>query len=140
LADRREDVVPLMEHFRRQFAKHHRKSVDRFSPAVRRKFFEFDWPGNVRQLRNAVETMVVLDGDGILDIDDLPPEMAGSKPPPAASSRGLDHLVGQPWEAYEKHAIQETLRITDGNREEAARILQIGARTLYRKLEKYQIS
>jgi two-component system response regulator HydG len=139
LAARREDIVPLMEHFRRHFAKHHRQNVDRFSPTVRRKFFEFPWPGNVRQLRNAVETMVVLDGDGILDSDDLPPEMAAAKPASAQSGNGLDPLVGQPLDAYEKHAIQETLKLTNGNREEAARILSIGARTLYRKLEKYDI-
>jgi two-component system response regulator HydG len=48
--------------------------------------------------------------------------------------------VGQPLDAYEKHAIQETLKLTNGNREEAARILCIGARTLYRKLEKYGIN
>ncbi len=58
--------------------------------------------------------------------------------PPAG--RGLDHLIGQPLDAYEKHAIVETLKLTNGNREEAARILGIGARTLYRKLEKYEIS
>ncbi len=141
LAQRPEDIVPLMEHFRRQFTKHHRKNVDRFSPAVRTRFFAFDWPGNVRQLRNAVETMVVLDMDGVLDIDDLPPELADApadvKP---AGRNGLDHLIGQPLDAYEKHAIAETLKLTNGNREEAARILCIGARTLYRKLEKYGIS
>ncbi len=133
------DIVPLMEHFRRQFAKHHRKSVERFSPDVRCRFFEFHWPGNVRQLRNAVETMVVLDGDEILGVDDLPPELAGPKPPGSVVPQGLDHLVGQPLDAYEKHAIQETLKLTNGNREEAARMLCIGARTLYRKLEKYGI-
>jgi two-component system response regulator HydG len=139
LAQRPEDIVPLMEHFRRQFARHHRKKVDRFSPVVRTRFFSFDWPGNVRQLRNAVETMVVLDIDGVLDVDDLPPELADVRPRPSASP-GLDHLLGQPLDAYEKHAIAETLKLTNGNREEAARILQIGARTLYRKLEKYELS
>ena len=97
LADRREDIVPLMEHFRRQFAKHHRKNVDRFSPDVRRRFFEFHWPGNVRQLRNAVETMVVLDGDGILDVDDLPPELAGPKPPGSAVPQGWTIWWVSPW-------------------------------------------
>jgi two-component system response regulator HydG len=139
LAQRPEDIVPLMEHFRRQFARHHRKKVDRFSPVVRTRFFSFDWPGNVRQLRNAVETMVVLDIDGVLDVDDLPPELADVRPRPSASP-GLDHLLGQPLDAYEKHAIAETLKLTNGNREEAARILRIGARTLYRKLEKYELS
>jgi two-component system response regulator HydG len=140
LAERPEDIVPLMEHFRRVFAKHHRKNVERFSPEVRTRFFTFHWPGNVRQLRNAVETMVVLDIDGTLDVDDLPPELADSSPPAPLTSGGLDHLIGQPLEAYEKYAIAETLKLTNGNREEAARILCIGARTLYRKLEKYELS
>ncbi|MFO7901194.1 MAG: sigma-54-dependent transcriptional regulator [Planctomycetota bacterium] len=140
LASRPEDIVPLMEDFRRQFAKHHRKNTERFSPAVRRRFFSFDWPGNVRQLRNAVETMVVLDIDGVLDIDDLPPELADARPREGPASGGLDHLIGQPLDTYEKHAIGETLKLTNGNREEAARILNIGARTLYRKLEKYGLS
>jgi two-component system response regulator HydG len=139
LADRREDIVPLMEHFRKQYAAHHQKRVPRFSPAVRRQFFAFDWPGNVRQLRNAVETMVVLDVDGVLDTDDLPPEFMKSKPEPVVTPRGLDPLMGQPLHAYEKHAIEETLKLTNGNREEAAKMLGIGARTLYRKLEKYGI-
>ena len=139
LAGRPEDIVPLMEHFRRQFAKHHRKNIDRFSAAVRSRFFAFPWPGNVRQLRNAVETMVVLDMDGILDVDDLPPELADVQPVDAPSGDGLDHLMGQPLGAYERHAIAETLKLTNGNREEAARLLQIGVRTLYRKLEKYAI-
>ncbi len=140
LAERREDVAPLMEHFRRQFARHHRKSVERFSLEVRRRFFDFHWPGNVRQVRNAVETMVVQDVDGILDVDDLPPELTGPRPAGPSAAQGLDHLVGQPLDAYEKHAIQVTLKLTHGNREEAARILCMGARTLYRKLEKYGIS
>jgi two-component system response regulator HydG len=140
LAERREDVVPLMEHFRKQFTKKHCKNVDRFSAAVRREFFSYDWPGNVRQLRNAVETMVVLDVDGILDVDDLPPELAESQPSEnALSGDVLGHLVGQPLEAYERYAVQETLKLTNGNREETARILGIGARTLYRKLEKYDL-
>ncbi len=140
LAQRQEDIVPLMEHFRRQFSKHHRKSVERFSPAVRARFFAFHWPGNVRQLRNAVETMVVLDIDGVLDVDDLPPELADARTPVVPASKGLEHLIGQPLDEYERHAITETLKLTNGNREEAARILCIGARTLYRKLEKYGIS
>jgi two-component system response regulator HydG len=139
LAERREDIVPLMEHFRRQFAKHHRKSVERFSADVRRRFFEFHWPGNVRQLRNAVETMVVLDGDAVLDVDDLPPELAVAPQAAPTEPACLDPFVGQPLDAYERHAIEQTLKLTNGNREEAARILGIGVRTLYRKLEKYAL-
>ena len=76
----------------------------------------------------------------MLDVDDLPPELADVPSRPAESApRAWTTLVGQPLDAYEKRAIEQTLKLTNGNREEAARILGIGARTLYRKLEKYGI-
>ena len=95
----------------------------------------------MRQLRNAVETMVVLDIDGMLDLDDLPPELADVAEPPAAAiavGGGPLELIGRTMDDIERWAIEETLKLTSGNREEAAKILGIGARTLYRKLEKYQ--
>ena len=137
LRERREDIVPLTDHFRKQFAKHHQKPVRGISPVVTRKFFAYDWPGNVRQLRNAVETMVVLDADGVLDVDDLPPELVDIEEAPAAVDPAPMGLVGQTMDEIEKWAIDQTLKLTNGNREETARILGIGARTLYRKLDKY---
>ena len=137
LRERREDIVPLTDHFRKQFSKHHQKAVRGVSPEVTRKFFAYDWPGNVRQLRNALETMVVLDTDGLLNADDLPPELADVEESSATSLEGPAGLVGQPMDAIEKWAIEQTLKLTNGNREETARILGIGARTLYRKLDKY---
>jgi two-component system response regulator HydG len=138
LHERREDIVPLADHFRRQFAKRHHKAIRGISAAVTRRFFGFDWPGNVRQLRNVVETMVVLDMDGLLDVDDLPPELSDVQEaggPPAGG--GPLELVGRPFEDIERWAIEQTLKLANGNREETARILGIGARTLYRKLDKY---
>ena len=107
--------------------------------AVMRRFFDYDWPGNVRQLRNVVENMVVLDIDEVLDLDDLPPdlEVAESKEIDASVNEGPGNLIGCPMDVIERWAITETLKLTNGNREEAARILGIGARTLYRKLDKY---
>ncbi|MFO0817545.1 MAG: sigma-54 dependent transcriptional regulator [Pirellulales bacterium] len=139
LRERREDIVPLVDHFRKLFSRRHHKQVKGISPAVSRALFAYAWPGNVRQLRNAVETMVVLDSDGVLDVDDLPPELVETQEAPAAPPPGLSGLVGRPMEDFERYAIEETLKLTSGNREEAARVLDIGARTLYRKLEKYKL-
>ncbi|GIW96891.1 MAG: sigma-54-dependent Fis family transcriptional regulator [Pirellulaceae bacterium] len=145
LRERREDIVPLMDHFRKLFVKRHGKLASGFSPAVTQRFYNYDWPGNIRQLRNFVETMVVLDTDGRLDVDDLPPELsrpdddsmpAVTTPDATEAARGA--LIGKSMEDIERWAIEETLKLTGGNREEAARILQIGARTLYRKLDKYR--
>jgi two-component system response regulator HydG len=139
LRERREDIVPLLDHFRRQFVKRHGKPVKGVSPTVSRKFFTYDWPGNVRQLRNAVETMVVLDTDGILDVDDLPPELADVEEHAADTAAAEPvGLIGQSLDDIERWAIEQTLKLTNGNREETARILGIGARTLYRKLDKYK--
>jgi two-component system response regulator HydG len=145
-----EDIIPLMDHFRKQFIKRHSKPQCNFSPAVTRRFYGYEWPGNIRQLRNFVETMVVLDTDGLLDLNDLPPELSEeddfapstSTQPPVAShglpSVGDSTLIGRSMGEIERWAIEETLKLTAGNREEAAKILNIGARTLYRKLDKYR--
>lgn len=151
LRERPDDVIPLMDHFRKFFIKRHGKPQCNFSPAVTRRFYGYEWPGNIRQLRNFVETMVVLDTDGLLDINDLPPELsqpsdfsesAQSRSAPSSESNlpgvGDSTLIGRTMAEIERWAIEETLKMTAGNREEAAKVLSIGARTLYRKLDKYR--
>ena len=138
LVDRRDDIPILIEYFVRQFSAQHGKQVRGMSPAARQKFLAYQWPGNVRQLRNAVESMVVVDIDGLLDLDDLPEELAGPPPqPPDAASASLVSLVGKPLEEIEKLFIAETLRFNGGNRELTAQQLGIGQRTLYRKIKQY---
>lgn len=146
LRDRRDDVIPLMDHFRKMFLRRYEKPASHFSPAVTKRFFAYDWPGNIRQLRNFVETMVVLDTDGVLGEDDLPPELIEESislgpigtPTRIPSEITESALIGQPLATIEKWAIEETLRLTGGNREEAAKVLGIGARTLYRRLDQYK--
>ncbi len=154
LRERTDDVIPLMDHFRKMFIKRHGKPSCNFTPAVTRRFYGYHWPGNIRQLRNFVETMVVLDTDGSLDVNDLPPELSqesdfntiAAGPDSAGNTSdggplpgaGDSSLIGRTMSDIERWAIEETLRMTAGNREEAARILSIGARTLYRKLDKYK--
>lgn len=146
LRERPEDIVPLMDHFRKLFIRRHGKPQCTFAPAVTRRFYSYEWPGNIRQLRNFVETMVVLDTDGVLDLDDLPPELTredDSQPASQEAAPGLpggqdSSLIGRSMAEIEQWAIEETLKLTAGNREEAAKILSIGARTLYRKLDKYK--
>jgi len=142
LRDRLEDVVPLMDYFRKFFLRRHDKPAAHFTPAVTKRFFSYDWPGNVRELRNFVETMVVLDTDGKLDLDDLPPELADDAFEDLADAQlpiqGDSNLIGQSLSVIERWAIEETLKLTNDNRDEAAKILQIGARTLYRRLDHYK--
>ena len=139
LRERRDDIVPLVDHFRKQCNQRHNKEVASVTPAVTRRFYAYDWPGNIRQLRNIVESMVVLDIDGVLDVDDLPPDFEGGGEGLPANAFGPADLVGQPMSQIEKWAYQQTLALTNGNREEAARILGVGARTVYRKLKEYEL-
>ncbi len=140
LRERSQDIPILIDYFIKQFT----TATANKSKACRRprakKLLAFDWPGNVRQLRNVVESMVVVDYDGLLDLDDLPEELGDGAPPPAESSpASLTAMVGKPLEELEKLFITETLRFTAGNREEAANMLGIGERTLYRKIKEYGI-
>ncbi|HUY87738.1 MAG TPA: sigma-54 dependent transcriptional regulator [Pirellulales bacterium] len=140
LVDRSQDIPLLIEHFIRQFSKRHDKAIKSVSTAARRRLMAYDWPGNVRELRNMIESMVVVDFDGVLDVDDLPRELVDQAEPGAEpSSDHLSGLVGKPLAEIEKLFIAETLAMTGGNREEAAHILGIGERTLYRKIKEYQL-
>jgi two-component system response regulator HydG len=138
LVERSADIPILIDYFIRQFAAQHGKQIRGMSAPARHKLLSYDWPGNVRQLRNVVESMVVVDYDGLLDSDDLPEELGGAAEPagePATAS--LMALAGKPLTEVERLFIVETLRLTAGNREEAAKMLGIGERTLYRKIKEY---
>ena len=140
LVERSQDIPLLIEHFIKQFAKRHEKPIKSMSTAARRRLMAFDWPGNVRQLRNVMESMVVVDYDGVLDVDDMPAELAGAptrRPTPAPTDLGS--LIGKPLTEVERLCIAETLKLTGGNREEAAEMLGIGERTLYRKIKEYKL-
>ncbi|HWB01124.1 MAG TPA: sigma-54 dependent transcriptional regulator [Pirellulales bacterium] len=141
LVERSEDIPLLIEHFIKLFAKRHDKTIKSMSTPARRRLMAYDWPGNVRQLRNVIESMVVVDVDGVLDLDDLPLELVEPSTAPLAASTTIDNslgaLVGRPMADVEHLFIAETLRATGGNREEAAAMLGIGERTLYRKIKEF---
>ena len=138
LRERKEDIPLLVDHFLKFFTTSHEKTIRGYSPTVRRVLTNFGWPGNVRELRNVIESMVVVDMDGMLDVDDLPDELAGSIGP-LADDISRDGLVGKSMLDIERHFITETLRASGGNREEAAKTLGIGERTLYRKIKEFNL-
>jgi two-component system response regulator HydG len=102
---------------------------------TRRVLMAYPWPGNVRQLHNVIENMIVLAGGEKLSVEDLPAEVY--KPPQEAARGQLDHLAGVSIEEAEKELIRNTIKMVNGNREAAANILGIGERTLYRKIKEY---
>jgi len=94
------------------------------------------WAGNIRELRNTVQRMVVLTDGPTLTLKDVPRDLRGYDSSEAAVG-GEAALAGRTMEDIECEAIRETLKMTGGNRKAAADLLQIGERTLYRKIEKF---
>lgn len=141
LRSRREDIPLLIDFFLKEFTASHGKTVKAITPATRKALTAYPWPGNVRELKNAIESMVVIDSDGVLDVDDLTEDVQTVAPvkPEAGSSAVGANLIGQKLVDVEKFYITETLKLTKGNREEASRLLDIGERTLYRKIKEYGI-
>lgn len=140
LRERREDIPLLAVHFMREFNQLHGKHSNLVAEPVRKAMALYDWPGNVRELRNFIESMVVLDVDGVLNIDDVQEGDILHKIQPAGTgSNQASHLIGKPLSEVERYFIEQALILTDGNREEASRMLGIGERTLYRVIQDWKL-
>ncbi|NUN49167.1 MAG: sigma-54-dependent Fis family transcriptional regulator [Candidatus Brocadiae bacterium] len=138
LRTRQSDIAILIDHFIREFAQQHGRRIEGITPAARALLLGWRWPGNVRELRNSIEAMVVLARDPILDVKDVPEEIQQRRDGGGApAGGGVPSMVGMKLEQAEVELIRATLAMVKGNREEAARILGIGERTLYRKLKEY---
>ncbi len=142
LRERREDIPRIVRHAIARYANElakDRPPPDISEPAMLR-LTAYDWPGNVRQLLNVVQNMVVMalgGSDHTLDLKHIPQEVSTPDTDDAAEGGSGASLAGTSLETLEKRAIRETLRLTGGNREQAAKLLGIGERTLYRKLKEY---
>ncbi|MCD6417047.1 MAG: sigma-54-dependent Fis family transcriptional regulator [Planctomycetes bacterium] len=138
LRQRQGDIPLLLDYFTRQFSERYEKPIQGFTPAVRKLLFRYHWPGNVRELRNCVEHMLVTTTDDVLGEADLP-EYLLQQSDELIEEPALASLAGQPLETIERLHIARTLELVDGNRERASDLLGIGERTLYRKIQKYNL-
>jgi len=137
LRDRREDIPPLIQHFIAEANARHGKNVTGITPEAVRLLVRYNWPGNVRQLANVIGQMVVLADGDMLDADDITdPAIRGATEIVPVVQPGLSTPTLR---EIEKLAIQAALRQHKGNRELAARQLDIGVRTLYRKLKEFNL-
>ena len=134
LRERREDIPLLIDSFVQEFSKQHGRKITHMTPKAREILIRQEWPGNVRQLRNAIESMVVVGRDEVLDVDDLPYDLA-----PVAAQPATTLAAGMTIEDAERRLIAGTLESTKGNRAEASKLLGIGERTLYRKIKEYNM-
>ncbi len=140
LRERREDIPLLSARFIKEFNELHGKHVTSITEPVRRAMATYDWPGNVRELRNFIESMVVLDADGVLGLDDVQEgDILKKVPLGDGPVSGPSSLVGRPLSEVERYYIEQALQLTGSKREEAAKMLGIGERTLYRVIKDWDL-
>jgi two-component system response regulator HydG len=157
LSKRRDDILPLADFFRKQANKKNGRKVKGFSQELRRWMLDENWKGNVRQLKNVIESLVVMDIDDLLDMDDLSPDLLDERTAAAISKKAQGtsadssdvaamtgepggeamSIIGKSLKEIERFVIEHTLTLANHNREETARILGISERNLYRKLNDY---
>ncbi|WP_457600597.1 sigma-54 interaction domain-containing protein, partial [Hydrogenivirga sp.] len=137
LRERREDIPVLAQHFLEKFRKEYNKEVT-ISPEVMDAFMRYEWKGNVRELQNVIERMVILDTDGVLTEEDLPPEIRRDSPrrtsrvePPPVNGETI-------WEV-EKKLIEKALEESGFIIKEAAKRLGMTPRQVSYRIQKYGI-
>lgn len=139
LRDRRGDIPALAEYFRETYSERHGRPVHTITSPAMELLREYDWPGNVRELENVIEAAVVLSEGSEIDVDALPIEIGGAQRVEDLSESEIIRIpVGTSLPDAERRVILDTLERTGGNKTAAARILGIGLRTLYRKLDAYR--
>jgi len=151
LRDRIEDIPLLVHSFIRRLQSVTAKKITGLTPAAMERFMEYRWPGNVRELKSALEFAFVIAEDGLIALDQLPPNIARTERTSTQlnqrlkeSNRQIDPLQTQlltshPGENSEKKALLEALRQTNGNQTQAARVLGINRVTVWNRMKKYGI-
>lgn len=128
LRDRGQDVELLVDHFLDHFRRQHGRTSLQLSPAARQRLGDYPWPGNVRQLRNVIDSAVVMADDPVIDADDLGLHDAGLT---RMDTLRIDH--------WEQRLIRRALERSGGSVPEAAKLLGISRATAYRKISEYEI-
>jgi DNA-binding NtrC family response regulator len=139
LRQRREDIPLLVAHFLRKYAQQNAKPITAIGQQALQRLHAYPWPGNVRELENVIERAVVLAQGAMIGMEDLPPELQDQEPvsiPEQHFVLSADATLAQ----IEREAIVQTLQRHAGNRQVAARVLNIALATLYRKLKEYNLA
>ena len=138
LRDRREDIPRLCDHFLAGIGQENGIPPKMLSHAALKAMLAYRWPGNVRQLRNALETATLVSQGQTIEPGDLPPEVTQGVIPPS-STEPIPLPASRTLTEIERDAIRDALAKTGGNKTQAAKLLGIGLRTLHRKVKEYGI-
>ncbi|MBS1663514.1 MAG: sigma-54-dependent Fis family transcriptional regulator [Bacteroidetes bacterium] len=134
LRDRKRDIPQLAEFYLKVFTGKGNKRIDGFSKEFLDRLQQHEWKGNIRELKNIIERAVILSDGSQLTVDNLPSELQ------TTGVRTTGPISAFDLASVEKLHIQRVLNHTKGNKTEAARLLNIGLTTLYRKIEEYKLS
>ena len=136
LSDRKPDILLLADHFLEKYSARHRKNVRRISTPAIDMLTAYHWPGNIRELENAIERAVIVCDDKVIHSYHLPPTLQTAE----ASGTVMGLSLSEATENYERELIQDALKTTRGNRARAARLLQTTERIIGYKVRKLGIN
>jgi DNA-binding NtrC family response regulator len=136
LKERRSDIPLLANAFLKELNKDNNKNVTQIDRKAMDMLMNYSWPGNVRELRNCIESMVVMSTSGRIEVADIPANISGAED----SQQTPIIQTGMSMKEIEKEMLKRTLESTDGNKTQAAKILEISIRTLHRKIDEYGLS
>jgi DNA-binding NtrC family response regulator len=141
LRQRKGDILILAEHFLKTFNGRLGKNIKGFTKRALKLIYEYNWPGNIREMENTIERCLIIAEKDTIDIEDLPSHLRTSDP--AASVEYSGSLFSDetiiPFEKLKEESIRHALKVTNGNIVEAAKKLQLGRATIYRLMERYKI-
>lgn len=129
LRERREDIQLMAEHFTKFYSKKLSKRIVQISDEFSKKLINYNFPGNIRELKNIVERAVILSDNEVLNEKLLPQEFTGNLPEEKQNNLKLEEI--------EKQHIKAVIEKTNGNKSKAAELMGIGLTTLYRKIQVY---
>ncbi|MFW6338900.1 MAG: sigma-54-dependent transcriptional regulator [Alkalispirochaetaceae bacterium] len=132
LRERKEDIPLLTSAFIKEFAQENDKPVEGIDPKARAALYNYPWPGNIRELRNSIESAVVMCKGNIIAPEDLPPSITRE-----SDDDYIRISVGSTLAEAEREIIRSTLAAQNGNKSRTAEILGIGRKTLHRKVDEY---
>ncbi|MEZ4322946.1 MAG: sigma-54 dependent transcriptional regulator [Myxococcota bacterium] len=138
LRERGRDVLLLAQRFVQHFAERFGSPARGIATDAARRLIDYSWPGNVRELQNCMERAVVLCTESDIQLSDLPPKVAEARPNSTVLAVADHPSVMLPLEEIERRYILQVLEAVGGKRSEAARVLDVDRKTLYRKLERWK--
>ncbi len=134
LRERKEDIPLLMTSFLHEFNEENGREIQGFSQKAQSILYSYSWPGNIRELRNCIESALVMCRGDQIDLEDLPLHVRSG-----VTDDQISIQLGLSLSEAEKEIIRATLAFCNGNKSKTAEVLGIGRKTLHRKIQEYQI-